>query len=83
MMIICRYLLEVLSENSKIREYDVENVFEAVSSNDELGLDQILLFLQNNLVHLREKYGRRLKISKFIEQVTKKINTKEQMIKVK
>lgn len=83
MLFICRYLLEVLSENSKIREYDVENVFEAVSSNDELGLDQILLFLQNNLVHLREKYGRRLKISKFIKQVTKKINTKEQMIKVK
>lgn len=80
---ICRCLSEVFSDNSRILKYDTYYFLEGLYSNNELGLDSILLFLEEGLERIKKKYGGFLKISKFIKKLANKMNTEEQIIKVR
>lgn len=80
--LVCRYLSELLSDNSRISLHDVNDVLKAVYLNYENGLDVYFQFLNENLRELKEKYDD-LKISDLILKPAKRIVTYKQLSKVR
>lgn len=73
---------ELLKENSIIQNADVQNVIKAVYSNNEVGLDVFLTFLEDNLLNLKLKYADRLNLSSLFIELSRHILTLEQLSKV-
>lgn len=82
MIYFCRYLSEVLTENTRISKSHVRNAFEAVYNNNEFGLDIFLTFLSKNVNVIDKKYGKNLRLVNLVTKLGNNIFGKQQLLKV-
>ncbi|KAJ8959939.1 hypothetical protein NQ314_006142 [Rhamnusium bicolor] len=76
------YLSETIATNSSIRKQDASYVFRAVYSNNDVGVDVALTFLENNLQKITETYKGMSALSNLINGIADRVKTEDQINRV-
>ncbi|CAH1104566.1 unnamed protein product [Psylliodes chrysocephalus] len=81
--VLKNYLRELVVTVSVISKYDALTVFEAVSSNENEGVDLALQFLDDNILLIIDRYSEVFPLTDFIISISDKISTQSQLDKLK